>query len=118
MTADGQTQEPTQIKNIKLEDIFTFDELQSLHLLADEVDKASMLIDQNKRVFSELRENYKAVTESKDFESHVDVASIQADILNFLQQVRSLEGDLENHQRRLRTLLRSLEKDEALVWCR
>lgn len=111
---DLQTLEPTKVKDVQLEDIFTFNDLQSLHNLADEVDKANTILDQNKKLLSELRENYKTNTDSPDFRSYLDYSLCASEISDFLQQVRGLEADLDSHQCRLRTLLRSLEKDESL----
>jgi hypothetical protein len=105
----------TKMRDVTPEDVFTFDELQALHKLSAAVDKAIMMIDQNRRVLVEIREKYRALGESRSFLTHFGDESLGTDILNFVQQIRSLEGDLDNHQTRLKTLLRRLEKDEALV---
>lgn len=105
----------TKMRDVTPEDIFTFDELQALHKLSAAVDKAIMMIDQNRRVLVEIREKYLALGDSRSFLTHFGDQSVGTDILNFVQQIRSLEGDLDNHQTRLKTLLRRLEKDEALV---
>ncbi|KAK2616532.1 hypothetical protein QQS21_000575 [Conoideocrella luteorostrata] len=113
----GSSQTPAQPENerhVQLEDIFTFNKLQTLHKLSSEVDKANMIIEQNKRILVLMREKYKALSESDDFKSLFDFKSCEADFIDFLHQIRNLESDLENHQTRLRTLLRKLEKDEAL----
>lgn len=115
ITAHGQPTSPTKVRNVSLEDIFTFDELQNVHALCSEVDKGCMVIEQNKRVLVQIRKKYTALAESRDLKSVLDIASCEADMMAFLQEVERLEGDLDNYQARLRALLRKLGTDEALV---
>lgn len=114
LEAEGNAPE-TEIKNIDFEKILTFEELQRHRSLADEVDRAIMVIDQNKRVLADIVDYYKEVTESGGFKTYVSENQYQSEVLNFLQRLRSIERDLDNYQRRLRSLLKGLEKDESLV---
>lgn len=103
------------MRDVRLDDLFTFDELQAHHGLCVDVDKAIMMMEQNRRILAEVRERYSSLAESESFRAHFEAPFLEADIVGFVNQVRSLDGDLENSQTRLRTLLRKMEKDETLV---
>ncbi|KAK2598084.1 hypothetical protein QQS21_005795 [Conoideocrella luteorostrata] len=118
LTGANFTQRPAhpekKMRDVKLEDIFTFTKLQRLHKLSSTVKKASMNIEQNKRILALIRGKYKALVESSSFKSLFNVKSCEAELMDFLDQIRNLEGDLQNFETRLRTLLWKLEKDEGL----
>jgi hypothetical protein len=107
-----------RIKNLNLEELLSFNQLQALSRLMTEVDQAITVIDQNLGVLVEIQEKYKVLLAAKDFQSIISGQALQACetfFSDFVQQVRRLERDVRNQQARLRMILRNLENIRALV---
>lgn len=106
---NNQVQGGNGEKDARLDDIFTFDDLQEAHRLADMVQTANLVMDQNLRVLAQLRNRYTSLARRKE------LGLVADDILDFVQQISMLEGDLEGHQSRIRALGHSLEMNEEMV---
>lgn len=110
------TQPIIKVKNVKLEDLLSFNELQVLSRLGNELGQALAIIDQNKRIFEEVQEHYENMTSSLTITQYIkDLPAIRSSTSDFLQRMKSLGRDLDNQQCRLRLLLRKQEKIETLV---
>ncbi|KAF4460656.1 kinase domain-containing [Fusarium albosuccineum] len=107
-----------KIKHHRLEDVVQFDRLQSLSCLNTEVGKAISTIDQNKRVLAEIKEYYRGLVNSAAFKSHISEESIlescKEAASDFVVKIGRLEGDLSNYQGSLKTILRGVERTEAM----
>jgi hypothetical protein len=114
---NGQDREVSKSQDPRIESIFTFNDLQNIHQLAEKVATASMIIDQNKRILEYLRKRYNTLAGSKVLGLFANMASFEPIIFDFLQHIGMLEGDLDGQLCRIKTLLRSLETTEELVCC-
>ncbi|KAH6662626.1 hypothetical protein F5X68DRAFT_161634 [Plectosphaerella plurivora] len=96
-------------ENLDLAELVKFQGPQELNRLAKDVLTASSVIDQNKRVFSDIRARYQELMESPLFSMHVSDENMrrlcEGHAADFIRKVRRLESDLESHQARLNTIL-------------
>lgn len=107
-----------QMPHLRLEKLASIDQLQGLSLLDKTLDEAISVIDQNKRVLSEIKKHYLDLVNSSAFKVHMGDAALEAckqSTLDFCQKIERLESDLDNYQGNLRTLLRGLQKMGVLV---
>lgn len=107
-----------QMPNLKLDELASIDQLQGLSLLDKTLDEAISVIDQNKRVLSEIKKHYRDLVNSSAFKVHMTDTALEAcrqSTLDFCQKIGRLESDLDNYQGNLRTLLRGLQKMGVLV---
>lgn len=92
-----------------LDQIFTFDALQDAYRVAEDVQTSSLVVDQNLKTLAQLKNRYSALA------TREDLGLIADDINEFVQQIAILEGDMESHQYRIKTLLHSLEMHDDMV---
>jgi len=92
----------------RLDKMFTFDDLQSMRHVTDQAEEASMILGENRRIVSTLKERYGRLVGS-------DIASGNSALLSFFQQLAVLEGDLDSHAARVQLLLRSMVRNEEMV---
>lgn len=104
-----------EVPNASFEKIFTFDELQNLHALCSEVDKACNILEQNKRVLVQIRDNYGTLMVSGNFRIIMNIFSCEVHPSVFLQDFDRLEGDLDSYQTCLENLRGKVESDKTLV---
>ncbi|KAL2206312.1 hypothetical protein CC79DRAFT_1398254 [Sarocladium strictum] len=105
-------------KDLDLDKLATFEDLQDLNLVIEELLSAISIIDQNKRVFSDLRDRYIELSDSALFEMHLDGEDVykqcRGAINDFVRQTRHMSGDLDNFQLRLRAILQMAEQDSEV----
>lgn len=113
---NGRDQAPLspKIKNLKLEELVSFKMLQDLNSLDKSLDEAISVIDQNKRVLTDIKSHYWKLVNSAAFELHVAessaLQSCKEHASDFVQRIERLEGDLDNYQGNLKTILRGVGK--------
>jgi hypothetical protein len=98
-----------------LESRFSFGELQRLNLTGDEIDRSIAVMEQNKEVVAQIREQYESVVASHAFTSLMDATECQGDLTTFFRRVRSIERNLDVHHRRLKALCRAIDNDKQMV---
>ncbi|KAH8178180.1 hypothetical protein LIA77_03262 [Sarocladium implicatum] len=105
-------------KNLELDKLATFEDLQDLNSIIEELLSAISIIDQNRRIFTDLRERYTELGESALFEKHLGNGNVYKDcqsaINDFTRQVRHMSGDLDNFQLRLKAILQMAEQDSEV----
>lgn len=118
---NGSDQVPLspKIKNLKLEELVSFKMLQDLNSLDKGLDEAISVIDQNKRVLADIKSHYWKLVNSATFKLHVTessaLESCKEHASDFAQRIERLEGDLDNYQGNLKTILRGVGKTGVLV---
>ncbi|KAF5012024.1 hypothetical protein FDECE_1883 [Fusarium decemcellulare] len=107
-----------KVEHYKIEDLVQFDRLQSLSCLDTSLGEAISAIDQNQRVLAEIKEYYRGLVNSSSFKLHVsDEPTLEAckeAVSEFTMKIGRLEGDLGNYQGNLKTILRGVERTEAM----
>ncbi|KAK4443752.1 hypothetical protein QBC34DRAFT_416496 [Podospora aff. communis PSN243] len=91
----------------RLDKLFTFDDLQKMRHATDEMERASLILGEDMRILSALKERYSRLAEA-------GIASSDASVLDFCRQLEVLEGDLQSHAARVHLLLRSMERNEEM----
>jgi hypothetical protein len=92
----------------RLDKLFTFDDLQRMRHATDEMERASLILGEDMRILSALKERYSRLAEGS-------IASSDASVIDFCRQLEVLEGDLQSHAARVHLLLRSMERNEDMV---
>jgi len=113
--AETAEEDNSQEGEDEVEDVFPFEDLQSIRGLSDEVAAASTVLDQDKRILGDLRRRYSTLVENLDFVEGMGGRPIRAATAEFLQQAEVLEGDLDAHRCRITALTGSLDKAEEMV---
>lgn len=98
-----------------LEKRFNFTELQRLSLVGDEIDRSIDVLEQNKDVVSQIREQYEMVIASHAFRTLMNEKEYEGEISAFLRRTRSVEREIEGHRRRLQALSRSVDNEKQMV---
>lgn len=106
---NGQTQD------LDLGEVFSFDQLQSLHRLGSRLQEAINVLAQNKRLLDEFKQYFQSLIDSKNFLSFVDLHDYVEDIAGFFRHIDKIIREMDGHQARLRDMLRDLDKSTALV---
>jgi hypothetical protein len=102
-------------KLTELEERFSFNELQRLGLVGDEIDRSLMALDQNQDVVAQVQEQYQTVIASHAFTTLLDGDQCKAELAVFFRRVRTVLRDLAAHRRRLLDLSRTVENDKNMV---
>lgn len=106
-------------KNLDLAALVKFQSPQRLNQLAKNILAAKSIIEQNKRVFSDIRTRYQELTESSLFGLNVSNADIRRrcedHAADFIRKLRRLESDLDSHQIRLDAILYKTEQASEMV---
>ncbi|KAI1416917.1 hypothetical protein F5Y13DRAFT_101873 [Hypoxylon sp. FL1857] len=97
-----------------LEKDFSFKKFQRLSLLAQDLDQALVVIEQNKGVLKAIDEHYRSVAESYGFTAHMKTELCSGDLMTFLTKIRSIGRDLDIHYSRLQALSRTLENAKTV----
>lgn len=97
-----------------LEKDFPFKKFQRLSLLAQELDQALVVIEQNKGVLNAIDKHYLSVGKSHGFTAHMKTNLCDSDLTTFRTKIQSIERDLDIHYSRLQALSRALENDKTL----
>jgi hypothetical protein len=92
----------------RLDKIFTFDDLQSMRHVTDEAEQASLILGENRRIVSTLKERYSRLVGNL-------IVPCESAVLDFCQQLAALEGDLDSHTARVELLLRIMMRNEEMV---
>lgn len=110
---------PIKVKNLALDDLVSLKSLQDISSLEEELNAAISAIEQNKRVFTDIRDRYAELSESVLFKMHLQDEETwhkcQTSISSFVLQVRHLIGDLDIYQVRLRMILATAEHASEVV---
>jgi hypothetical protein len=114
LTEEPQQQNPTmEIKDLNLDKLFSFDQLQALHRYAENLAEAGLVISQNRRVMKEIITRVDELRGSETLRDHLKVDQI--DFGGFFRGVNACLRELDNQHDRLQITLASLEKVMALV---
>ncbi|KAL2213297.1 hypothetical protein CC79DRAFT_1391255 [Sarocladium strictum] len=112
---------PIKEDHLDLENLVSLKSLQDISTLEEELNSAISVIDQNKRVFADIRDRYAMLGESALFEMHLQggetLKNCQSSIAAFVIQARHLIGDLEVYQARLRKILATAERASEVYNC-
>ncbi|KAH6631272.1 hypothetical protein F5144DRAFT_570529 [Chaetomium tenue] len=101
-------------KLTELEERFSFNELQRLGLIGDEIDRSLMALEQNDDVVSQVQEQYQTVIASHAFTTLLKGDQCKAELAVFFRRVRTVLRDLAAHRRRLLDLSRTVENDKNM----
>ncbi|KAH9908450.1 hypothetical protein F4778DRAFT_768378 [Xylariomycetidae sp. FL2044] len=93
---------------------FSFEELQRLSLIGDELDQAIIAVEQNQEVLNQIGEQYKDVVDSAAFKANIDSQECNAGVSTFLGRLSRINRDLDMHLVRLRALSRAVEGDKVM----
>lgn len=104
-----------QIQDLDLDEMFSFDQLQSLHGLGSQIQEAINILSQNKKLLEEVKQYFQGLIESQNFLSFVDLQAYIEDVAAFFGGVDKLIREMDSHQARLQDTLHVLEKNTALV---
>ncbi len=99
----------------ELEDRFSFNDLQRLSLMGDEIDRSILALEQSKEVVTQVEEQYRTVVSSHAFRTMLNQDKCKTDVAAFFRRVRIFLHDLEVHRRRLLDLSRMVENDKQMV---
>ncbi|KAG6359692.1 hypothetical protein INS49_010744 [Diaporthe citri] len=100
-----------RIQDLVLDEIFSFDQLQSLHYLGGRLQEAINILAQNKKVLEELKQYFQDIIESKDFLSFVNLQDCLEDVAGFFRGIDKITREMDGHQARLQATLHDLEKN-------
>lgn len=103
------------IDRLDLADMFSFDQLQSLHRLEERLEQVEAILKQNQTVLEAIVRHFKSLFASDNFKTHMPTTSVQEDISSFFRQVDTVQERLEQDRSRVRNLLRGSEKNTILV---
>ncbi|KAL7627709.1 hypothetical protein AAE478_001903 [Parahypoxylon ruwenzoriense] len=109
-----EEEEDDRDKLSDLENEFSFKKFQRLSFLAQELERALFVIEQNKGVLRAIEEHYLSISESYGFTAHMRKDLCNGDLTAFLTRIRGIKRDLDIYYSRLQTLSRALENDKAL----
>jgi hypothetical protein len=104
-------------EKLELDDLVSFEGLQSLNSVIGELHAAASVIDQNKRVITDIRDRYVELGESALLEMHLQNEEFKRcgnAINDFVRQIRHFEGDLDSIQGRLRVILHRAEQGSEM----
>ncbi|KAK3904039.1 hypothetical protein C8A05DRAFT_42815 [Staphylotrichum tortipilum] len=97
-----------------LENRFSFDQLQRLGLMGDELGQSILALEQSRAVVSQVQEQYETVIASHAFNTFVNQEKCNGDVAAFFRRLRSVLQDMDVHHRRLQALARTVEVDKQL----
>lgn len=105
-------------KNLELDKLATFEDLQDLTSIIEELLSAISIIDQNRRIFTDLGDRYIELGDSALFEKHLGAENVykgcQSAINDFVRQVRHMSGDLDSFQLRLKAIHQMAVQDSEV----
>lgn len=114
-TLTSQMSTSLQLQDLALEEIFSFDQLQSLHRLGGRLQQAINILAQNKKLLEEMKEYFQDLINSRNFLSFVDLQAYVEDVAVFFRGIKKIIREMDGHQMRLKAMLYDLEKTTELV---
>ena len=93
---------------------FSFSKLRKVHMIAEPVNEALLVLKQNIVVMAQLRNYYTSVSRRKDFPQHLRDTCSDV-VADFELRLEGLENDMQTQILRLETLLRLLDDRKTLV---
>ncbi|RYO74952.1 hypothetical protein DL764_010634 [Monosporascus ibericus] len=93
---------------------FSFDRLQRLSLLGDELEQGIISIEQNKEVLAEIQAQYETVLKSPAFRAHVRLEECTGKISTFFRRLGSIQREMDMHLVRLKALSRAIDSDKVV----
>ncbi|KAI1807216.1 hypothetical protein F4811DRAFT_559992 [Daldinia bambusicola] len=97
-----------------LEKEFSFRKYQSMSQLSVELERALVVIEQNKGVLEAIEEHYHSIVKSYGFTTHMKKGRCDDDLAAFFTKIRSTKRELETHHRRLQTVSQALDNDKEM----
>ncbi|OTB12726.1 hypothetical protein K445DRAFT_305013 [Daldinia sp. EC12] len=97
-----------------LEREFSFRKYQSMSQLSVELERALVVIEQNKGVLEAIEEHYHSIVKSYGFTTYMKKGLCDNDLATFFTKIRSTKRELDMHYRRLQTLSQALVNDKAM----
>ncbi|KAI1470360.1 uncharacterized protein F4812DRAFT_449905 [Daldinia caldariorum] len=97
-----------------LEKEFSFRKYQSMSQLSVELERALVVIEQNKGVLEAIEEHYHSIVKSYGFTTYMKKGLCDDDLAAFFTKIRSTKRELETHHRRLQTVSQALDNDKAM----
>lgn len=104
-----------KFENLDLDEMFSFDQLQSLHRLGGRIQEAINILGQNKKLLEEVKQYFQGLLNSQNFLSFIDLQDYMEDVAAFFRGIDKIIREMDSHQARLQTILQDLEKNTALV---
>lgn len=98
-----------------LDEMFSFDKLQSLHRLGGRIQEAINILAQNKKLLEEVKQYFQGLISSQTFLSFVDLQAHTEEVAAFFRGIDKIIREMDIHQARLKDMLHDLEKNTALV---
>jgi hypothetical protein len=99
----------------ELEDGFSFNGLQSLSLIGDEIKRSLLALEQSKDIILQLEEQYQTVVSSYAFTTLLGQEKYKTEIAIFFRRVHSILRDMDLHHRRLRDLSSTVASYKQMV---
>lgn len=104
-----------KMQDLDLDELFSFDQLQSLHRLGARIQEAINILAENKKLLEEVKQYFQSLIESQNFLSFVDLEAYTEDVAVFFRGVDKIIREMDSHQARLKDMLHDLEKNTTLV---
>jgi len=105
----------SQDNPLDMENYFTPSNLQRLFTLVSEVENASAIIKQDKKILDKLSSRYELLASSPSFTRHFNQKKCQSSVTAFQQQIKDMECDLDVQALRLEALLMRLCRTREAV---
>lgn len=102
-------------ENLDLDQMFSFDQLQSLHRLGGRIQQAINILSQNTRLLKDMKQYFQMLVASREFAEFVDLQAYSQDLSLVYRRIDKINRDMQNYQDRLKQLLCELEKTTASV---
>ncbi|RYP73551.1 hypothetical protein DL771_003590 [Monosporascus sp. 5C6A] len=113
-TEDATAGDADEDASIDFDREFSFDQLQRLSLLGDELEQGIISIEQNKEVLAEIQAQYETVLESPAFKEHVFLEECTGKISTFFRRLRSIKREMDMHLVRLKALSRAIDSNKVV----
>ncbi|KAK6065942.1 hypothetical protein SCUP234_12305 [Seiridium cupressi] len=108
----GVSRKTTMMEDLDIDKIFNFKLLQSLHQQSSTVDKAIMILGQNRSVIHEMVQRFENLSVSEQFNHHVNMGETRINV--FLQRSRKCTKELDSQEVKLYALQAQISKDVSL----
>lgn len=105
----------TEMKDLNLDKMFSFDQLQSLHHHAERLEEAGLVISQNRRVIRGIVSRFEELKKSATLRMHLQTEEVNFE--GFIRGANACLRELDNQYDRLQIMLTGLDKVMALVSC-
>lgn len=106
---------PSDTYIVDLDDEFSFLKLQSHHRTVGQIQQATNIMGQNRRVLGEISEHFHKFLGSANFTTSVNLSDFGEVISDFFGNVETLRRRFEGFETRLRSLHQEVVRDAGLV---